>query len=543
MKKKYFLSIVLLLILTVNGVCQENIFMLLKNEATLADEYFEKKNFKSALQLYLKAAKKNEPSKDITLQIARCYYFLKQYDLAVAAYEKYAGAAYKLPETDLFYFAEAQAGMANYKKAIASYREYLSQNPGNELIIKKIWRLNNVHFLYEDSSHYAVRPISINTDYGELCPVSFRGGIVFMSNRGEVRLVDYVNASLNTPFYRIYYANKFSDSIMSSEILHYDKPSIFSDELNFKYHTGPASFYGESRKMVFAASGGENNKGEGRTLQLYFAEELGGEWKVTGSYLYNSLSYSISEPAISEDGKLLFFSSDMEGGFGGKDLYSSEYINGEWTSPVNLGENINTAHDEVFPYLHLNKTLYFSSNGHAGLGGLDIFKVEINKDGIGEVQNPGYPLNTNFDDFGIVIDSLSTHGYLTSNRQKGGFNDDIFEFDMDVQTYPLEISGIIKYIEHNWVDSSELKILPHAKLYLIDNIKKVTVAESISDSTGSFTIVVPYFSQYKIRIAGETINEGIVSFEVPKYRKLNNKYEIVVVKDDFKSYEKKPDVK
>lgn len=534
MKKRNFFLALILLLISFNGVCQESIFMLLKNDVALADGYFESNSFSSALQLYLNAEKKSGSPKDISLKIARCYYFLKQYEKAAAVYERFKAGNDELPVTDLFYLAEAKAATGNYNKAIEYYKDYLSRNPGDELTIKKIWRLNNIQFLLEDSLHYSVRPISLNTEYGELCAVSFRGGIVFMSNREEVGLVDHINASINTPFYRLYYANAFNDTIMNRDLI-YDKPEIFSNELNFKYHTGPVNFYKKSR-MVFTASGSEASKAGKRTLKLFFAEEIEGVWKVTGSFPYNDMNYSISDPAISEDGKLLFFSSDMDGGFGGKDIYSSEFLNGKWTTPVNLGETINTTHDEVSPFLHNNnKTLYFSSNGHAGLGGLDIFKAEIKMDGFSEVQNLGYPLNSNSDDFGIVIDSLNTHGYLTSNRKNGGFNDDIYEFDMDIQSYPLEINGIIKYIEQNWVDSSELKILPNAKLYLIDNIKNITVAEGKSDNTGNFTIVVPYFSTYKIRVTGEKIEEGIVSFEVPKYRKENYKYEIVVVRDGFKS--------
>lgn len=538
MKIKYYPAIFLLTLISFNGVGQDSIFKLLKDNVELADDYFENKNYTGALNLYLIAEKKTGSPNQINLKIARSYYYLKQYDLAIAAYEKFLRKNSELPLNDVYNFAEAQAGTGNYDEALEYYKKYLALNPGDELIIKKIWRLDNIRFLYEDSLHYSVRPVSLNTDFGELCPVPFRGGIIFMSNRKEPRLIEHVNASTNTPFYTIYYANTaVSDTFMNRGIFHYDKPSVFSNGLNFKYHTGPLNFYDQSKKMIISASGGDNIQGGERTLQLYFAEEMEGEWKITGSFPYNSLKYSISDPAISEDGKFLIFSSDMEGGFGGKDLYRSEYINGEWTIPLNLGENINTIHNEVFPYLHLDKTLYFSSDGHAGLGGLDIFKAELYNDGFNEILNLGYPLNTHSDDFGIVIDSLNTHGYLTSNRQGGGFNDDIFEFEMDIQAYPLEISGVIKFLENNWVDLSELKILPNAKLYLIDNIKNVTVAESKSDGKGNFKIVVPYFSKFKIRVIDENIEEGIVSFEVPKHRKSNYKYEIVVVKDDFKSFE------
>ena len=206
----------------------------------------------------------------------------------------------------------------------------------------------------------------------------------------------------------------------------------------------------------------------------------------------------------------------------------------EWTKPTNLGEGMNTCYDEVFPFLH-DHTLYFSSNGHPGLGGLDIFKAELSSSGFMEVENAGYPLNTNFDDFGIVIDSLSTRGYFSSNRKEGGYNDDIYEFDMDLQTYPLEINGVMKLKEHSWTDSVELKLMPNAKIHLIDNVRNITVQESTCDDSGNFSIIIPYYSKYKIRVVGEDKDENIVSLEIPKHRKANGRHEIVVVKDAFKS--------
>jgi hypothetical protein len=227
----------------------------------------------------------------------------------------------------------------------------------------------------------------------------------------------------------------------------------------------------------------------------------------------------------------------MSGGFGGKDIYRSRYQGGQWSAPENLGETVNTVYDEVFPYLHLNKTLYFSSNGHPGLGGLDIFKVLLKENDFDEVQNAGFPINTKSDEFGIIIDSLSTHGYFSSNRKKGGYDDDIYEFDMDLQTYPLDISGLIRFKEHNWSDSSEIKPLGNAKFFLVDNIRNVVVYENSSDSTGNFSLLIPYFSKYRIRVVEEGGEEHVVSLDIPKHRKLHNKHEIVIVKDAFRTPE------
>jgi hypothetical protein len=347
--------------------------------------------------------------------------------------------------------------------------------------------------------------------------------------------VDKIDGSLNAPFYRIYYSKAVADTA-GNGIFHYGMPAHFSKELSARFHAGPVTFYDHFRKMVFSSTGNKSGVSS-KTLQLFFAEEREGAWSVTQSFPYNNANYSVSDPAISQDGKILYFSSDMKGGFGGKDLYRCEYKNGQWTKPFNLGEPVNTPHDEVFPYLHMAKTLYFSSNGHAGLGGLDIFKAEITTEGFDEPQNAGYPVNTNYDEFGIVIDSLEAHGYFSSNRKKGGYNDDIYEFDVDLQTYPLTINGLVRVKEHSWSDSSELKTMHNAKVHLIDNLRNISVYETVSDTLGNFSITIPYFSKYKIRVTEEDNDENIVSLEISKQRKLHSIYEIVIIKDAFKTHE------
>ncbi len=506
-------------------------FAIFKSDLKLADQYFENKDYQNALKLYKSFARKH-PSKDIDLKIARSHLFLKQYREAISAYEKYVSTN-SLSIPDLYYYAEAQSGILDYGKAMESFQAYLSRVPDDQMIMKKIWRLNNLQYLYEDSLHYAIRPVQFNSEYGELCPIPYKNGIVFISNRKGVRAVETRDASTHAPFYKTFFSTVLTDTL-NGESFRYGRPAAFKKELNSKFHAGPMAFYDHEKKMVFSSAAEKASKSGARTMHLYFAEISNGHWKITKPFLYNSDEYSIHNPTINDNGTVLYFSSDMKGGFGGKDLYKSENKNGQWTMPANLGENINTSQDEVFPFLN-DETLYFASNGHPGLGGLDIFKAGLTNSNATEVENVGYPLNTNFDDFGLVIDSLTTHGYLSSNRKGGGYNDDIYEFDMDLQTYPLEINGVMKFKEQSWADTVELKLMPNAKIELIDNIRNVTVQESTCNDSGNFSLTIPYYSKYKIRVVGEDKDENIVSLEIPKHRKGQGKHEIVIVKDPFKS--------
>ena len=513
---------------------QQTVFGLLRNNLKLADKYYEENNFQGALDLCLRASREKDPSPDLQLRIARCYYSLKQYREAIAHYGGYIKLKRNLPWTDIYYYAEAQASTGNYNTAVGYYRKYLGKDSDDELIIKKIWRLSNIEYLFEDSAHYEVRRVPINTESGELCAVPYRDGIVFMSNRKEPQLVEKVNASINAPFYRTYYSKVLRDG-SGIGTTRYGEVSSFNKMFASNFNAGPVAFYDKDRKMVFVSTATEAGKEGTRTLQIHFAEMTDGQWKISGEFPFNSVQYSISDPAISEDGRTLYFSSDIGGGFGGRDLYKSTLDSGKWSRPVNLGEMINTRNDEASPYLHQNRTLYFSSNGHPGLGGLDIFQAAIKSDGFSEPRNAGYPINSGYDDFGIVIDSLETHGYFSSNRNKGGYDDDLYEFDMDVQTYPVTITGLVKYKERAWSDSSELKVMPRAKIYLIDNLRNVQVQERQSDANGNFSVVVPYFSQYVVRVVGEDGGESVVVLEIPRHRKQLGAHEIVIVKDVFES--------
>ena len=150
-----------------------------------------------------------------------------------------------------------------------------------------------------------------------------------------------------------------------------------------------------------------------------------GIWSAPTEFDYNGNDYSTGHPSLSADGKNLYFASDRPGGYGGTDIYVCTKINNNWSAPQNLGAEINTEGNEMFPYISNTNTLYFASNGKPGLGGLDIFSSTINNDKCSTPENMGYPINTDKDDFGLITNSNSADGYFTSNR-KG--SDDIYSF-------------------------------------------------------------------------------------------------------------------
>ncbi|HEY9007119.1 MAG TPA: tetratricopeptide repeat protein [Ohtaekwangia sp.] len=507
---------------------QETVFSIFKTSSSQADEYFRQEQYKKAIELYRALPQHDN---EVCLQLARAYYRIHQPEEAGMWYRQALALEQPLPPTDMYQYAEILCTLKQYDQAIGWYQKYLKANPSDPIAIRKIWRLKNRAYLYEDSIHYTVKRMDINSPSGELAAVPYNRGIVFVSNRPQKGMILHARNNAD-PLYRVYYSKRVTDTLQGQISIRYETPARYCHELHAALQEGPVTFYGEHR-MLYIASGISARKKGKQTLQLYFAELREGRWTITGSFPYNSTEYSITDAAITPDEKTLYFSSDMRGGAGGKDLYKSTFVNNQWTKPVNLGETINTSGDECFPFTDAGNTLYFASNGHPGLGGLDVFKAAVIPSGFGEVTNIGYPVNTNADDFGIYLDESGTHGFLTSNRLNN--NDDVYELAIDLQNYPLVIAGILKYKEESWKDSTELKLFPHAQLLLIDNLRNISVGTASTDETGAFTLTIPYSSQYRIKVIDRQSGEEVfVGLELSKRKTTENRYEMVVVKNSFK---------
>jgi tetratricopeptide (TPR) repeat protein len=520
------------------GRSQSSILSIFKDPLTLANENYAEGNYASAIDLYRTVLENRPEDISTQLKLAQAYYHVKDYQSSVTFYNSYLGHERdELSFTDMFRYAEAKVALKDHVTALTYYKKCLQRDPKNDMIAKKIWGINNINYLFEDSSRYAVQELAINSAYGELAPVPVRDGLIFTSNRRISQAVERVSARLNEPFYQLYKTSWKPAS--TTGILIMTEPKRFAGSISSPYNTGPVAFYNQGNNMVFVSSSSDADGSGTYTLGVYFAVLEEGKWKIVSSYQHNSSAYSINDVSINEKGTVLYFSSDMKGGLGGNDIYTSELQDGRWSKPQNLGEEINTSQNEIFPYLHQDGSLYFSSDGLPGLGQLDLFKSEAKSDGYSEPQNLGYPINSSFDDFGLAFDSLATHGYFTSNRKRGGYDDDIYELDMDLQQYPITITGVMKFKEHTWSEQSAIQPWPNVKFYLIDSRHGKSVFEGVTGAGGRFSITIPYFSKYFLQIVDPSGDEHKVSLEIAKYRSEISNHEIVVVKDIFNQKEVK----
>ena len=394
---------------------------------------------------------------------------IKNYEAALNWYGKLCKQKSIKPEWALYY-AEALANREKYEESELWYRNFLSLKPNDRRA--EAFSNANMDAFSANAGEYSVVYSSINTDASEYSPMYFKDGLLFISNREQKNR--HVFQWDKTSYSDMYVVNDLGDitegepdsakraeklkasrytasydrerslmSLFSSSKVNEgptNEPHLLRGKVKSTYHEGPAVLLPEgsllfTRNNYIGGKAGKSNEGVNK-LKLYTASGTG--WDKITSFPYNDNEYSTGHPAISRDGKVLVFSSDMPRGFGGTDLYYCVRT-GEgrkWGRPVNLGPKINTEGHEQFPYLDKDGKLYFSSTGHPGLGGLDIFEV-ILKDlkPVGKPKNLGIDINSSSDDFGYIQDEEGKTGFYSSNRRG---NDDIYQFTRTAYTVTLK---------------------------------------------------------------------------------------------------------
>jgi len=280
---------------------------------------------------------------------------------------------------------------------------------------------------------YSISLLPFNTsDYDEYAPVFYKGNIVFCSNRKNSIFITYTDEKENKPSLDIFEVEEIGRNEWS-EVKEFNKDFVTP------YNEGPVTFNDRGTEMYFTRNNDikkriGNSIKKKNTLGIYFTKynRRDDEWSEPAPFKYNSPEYNFAHPSLSEDGNYLYFASDMEGGYGGTDLYVCELEGGSWGAPQNLGPNVNTAGNEYFPFIHSTGRLYFSSDEHRSIGRLDIFYTEkVN----GEWHKPipmDPPINSRYNDFALIIDPLKKTGMFSSDRSRN--SDDIYLF---TPLYPM----------------------------------------------------------------------------------------------------------
>lgn len=440
-----------------------------------ADQLYANKAFAEAIPQYEKILGKDSTNANAIVKIADCYRLTNNNSKTVY----YLAKAVQLKDAKpllTYYYAEALMKTGNYSLAKTYFGLYNLDERG-QTMIRAIDHLND---FYEDSASYVIAKAGCNTVDNDFCPLIYKTtNLVFVSSRPRLQIVKYIHSWTDKNYYSLYIQTGIDTSALN-------QPVLFAENVQTRFNDGPICFDPNSGNLFITRNNLSKHKairsadGEVK-LNLYQAkfDSVKKEYVNIRNFPYNSNNYNCAHPALNPDGTILYFSSDMPGTLGGMDIWMCHKNADSWSTPENLGNRVNTAGNEVFPYVYDENTLYFSSNGLEGIGGLDIYSVKKQKDGktIGAPSNIGVPLNSRTDDFGICFFPGGEKGFFSSNRANNDLNDDIYSF-----TYSKPAN--LKY-KINVRDSKSMELLA-SDLVLTD--ETTGEIKTLTSANGKYTL-------------------------------------------------------
>ncbi|TRX52069.1 OmpA family protein [Fulvivirga sp. M361] len=485
MKAKSKIKLLLFAIL-ISGHADGQIGNLFKTSEQRGDELFNEFAYTQAIDQYKIALDKTDKP-GIVLKIADSYRKLND---PASSSEWYAKALESQVSEPLAYlhYAEALSSMENYEDAKKWYKKYDTFTSEDNRPDMKIEAIDNLTNQEDRSKQVTITLTGFNSGASDFSPTFYEGDqVLFVSAREQNKALPNLFNWDKSEYLNIYLADP-SGTI-----------EAFHKQINSKYHEGPMAIYSNATRMIFTRNdyfGSLGRSSEGITkLKLYTSSKnADGTWNKPLKFKYNSSEYSVGHPTVTEDGTLLIFVSDMPGGYGGTDLYWSKWVEGEWSEPENMGKTVNTKGNEMFPFVSDENQLFFASNGHGGFGGLDQFGIDLEKLDKSIPVNLGKPLNSSFDDFGLII--RAGKGYFSSNREGSKNNDDIYSF---TSTGPLLRSYTLKGVI---ADSDKKQPLSNAAVSLKGPDGKV-LEQAITNAKGEYFFLVDPETQYTLEVTKE----------------------------------------
>ncbi|MCF6366141.1 MAG: OmpA family protein [Bacteroidales bacterium] len=421
---------------------------------------------------------------EINKKLAESYYKTGDYFNAEFYYSEIVDSP-KSTSEDIYNYASVLAINQKYTEAEEWMEKFYKLEKGDSRAKLYFENKGFYNLLLTDKEQFRVKNLDINTEQQDFGTAFYNDKIVFASTRKGTRLIK-----------RIWNWNKLSFlDLFIADVEHSQLKNVkpLKKTFNKKYHEGPASYSKDGSFTAFTRNnyGGKSNDGIIK-LQIFTSEKENDNWKEAIPFNYNNDNYSVGHPALTADGKTMYFASDMPGGHGGVDIYVSKRNKlGEWSAPKNLGRTINTEGNEMFPFIHKDGFLFFASDGLLGLGGLDIYFSKIKENGFTKPKNVGVPVNSNFDDFALIIDKKMRKGYFSSNRTEGKGDDDIYSFRL---LKPFTIDVIIK----GTVKDDSGNTLANTDVSLYNNQGEI-IKIIASDKNGNYEFTVSPDSEYKLQ--------------------------------------------
>jgi peptidoglycan-associated lipoprotein len=439
-----------------------------------ANHLFEKRAYVAATELFLNQTDKTQ---EVLEKLGDCYYYnsnmeeaSKWYGVLFSEYENTTTSAY------VFRYTQALKGKKKYAEADKLFEKY---NEGIKVNTLGLFEALNASI----ERPYIIHTVSENTNGSDFGTSFYGDKIVFASTRSIGEAYDWNDQ----PYLDLYIAEVDNQDNLTNV-------SSLSNTINTKVHEANAVFTKDGNTMYFTRNNyhdGKKKRDENKIshLKIYSAKKVNGSWINIKELSFNSDNYSVSHPTLSKDESQLYFSSDMPGTLGSFDIFVVERNeNGTYGTPKNLGSTINTEQREQFPFVSKNNTLYFASDGHLGLGGLDIFKSTMRDGNYSSPKNLSDKINSNLDDFAFIIDETSETGYFSSNRKGGKGDDDIYRFTQLKTHY---VQGLVQ-------DKNSLDLLPGSMVTLFDQNNN-NIADTIVGTNAAFKFKLESNKKYTIK--------------------------------------------
>ena len=418
-------------------------------------EYFE------AAAIYRKVYTKTSPQKRdlrgyIAYRMAECNRLINNTPRATSAYMN--ALRYDYPDSIVsLRLGQMYQKSGKYMDAIRHYNDFLLLNPESQLAINGIKGSELAPQWKQNPNRYIVKRMEkFNSRRGEFCPMLYGekyDQLYFTSsrtpkgaNKDKDETISAITGQRNNDFFLV----------KQDEQGNWLAPVELEDEVNTEFDEGTPSFSKDGNTMYYTYCA-QDPEGP-RTSEIYVSTRSSAKWgKGTRASIVKDSVTALGHPAVSPDGKYLYYVSDAVGGFGGKDIFRSRLVGNDFGPMENLGPDINTPGDEMFPYVRDSVTLYFASNGHPGMGGLDLFKATQDSTGKWHVENLKAPINSMGDDFGITFEGDKEKGFFSSNRNDARGYDHLYSFELPVIT--IFIEGIVSDVDENPIEDATVRIV------------------------------------------------------------------------------------
>jgi len=465
-------------------------FMYAQNANTeKADNLYANYQYVDAIDEYLELVDKGKATNYVYKRLGDSYYKIFNIKEASRWYSK--AIASKQDAETYFNYAQTLKSQSKYEEANRQMDVFAKMKPEDPRAKLHLENPNYIPQLSTGDEKFTVEKLPYSSkDFTDFGPVSSEGDLYFVSTRNKSNKTDKWS---NQPFLDIFRVNMGKKN---------DEPQPVKN-LNTNHHDGPISISKDGNLMVFSKDGHEEGlfkKGKGRTKiaqqGLYLAKKVNGEWEYVKPLSINSSEYSVTHPALSDDGKTLYFASDMKGGMGDTDIWKVSFSENKLGKPENLGKEVNSPAKEGFPSLR-NNVLYFSTNGKQGFGGFDIFKLDMAGNGIAE--NMGGPINSEKDDFSFSMDQKNKDGYFASNRNG------IDQLYKATGVCKAELLSLIK-------NAKDQQMLTNASVAVLDEQGNKLTSKT-TNNKGETSINLSCDKQYQLEISAPGFETKMMSIE------------------------------